>query len=107
METYLLTVKEIDEDSQGLRLSPGIPLDETKGRPEIGAMMQGANLELRRPNGTRSNTTLVTYGVSAWHGDDGELYMQGDLSNAEIKLTLPADLSRDEIPVGTEVWLLA
>jgi hypothetical protein len=49
METYLLTVKEVDEDSQGLRLSPGIRLTQTKDRTVIGAMMPGANLELVGP----------------------------------------------------------
>jgi len=106
METYLLTVRSVVADSQGLRLSPGIRLSQTKDRPEIGAMMQGAPLELRRPNGSRSKTTLVTYGVSVWRGDDGALYIQNDPADAEIELTLPADLSRDEIPVGTEVWLV-
>lgn len=106
METYMLTVKEVDEDSEGLRLSPGIRLSQTKDRTVIGAMMPGANLELRRPNGSCINTTLVTFGVSVWRGDDGAFYLQDDPANPEIKLTLPADLSRDEIPVGTEVWLV-
>jgi hypothetical protein len=106
METYVLTVKEVDTDSLGLRLSPGIRSSLTKDRPEIGRMMQGANLELRRPDGSRSNTTLVTYGVSVWRGDDGALYTRYDPADPEIKLILPADLSRDQIPIGTEVWLV-
>ena len=106
METYLLTVKDVEVDGLGLRLSPGIRLSETKDRSAIGAMMQGAKLDLRRPNGTRRSTTLVTYGVSAWSGHDGALFMQDDPAHPEIKLTLPADLSHEEIPVGTEVWLV-
>jgi hypothetical protein len=104
--TFLLTVKAVDADGQGLRLSPGIRLSQTKDRPAIGTMMQGAPLELRRPDGSVISTTLVTYGVSVWRGDDGAMYMHDDPADAEIKLNLPADLSLDEIPVGTEVWLI-
>jgi hypothetical protein len=106
METYLLTVKDVDFDGLGLRLSPGIRLSEIKDGPGIKTMMQGAKLELRRPNGTRGSATLVTYGVTAWSGNDGALYIQDDPADAEIKLILPADLSREEVPVGTEVWLV-
>jgi hypothetical protein len=37
-------------------------------------MMQGAQLELRRSDGTSLQTVLVTYGVSVWRGEDGALY---------------------------------
>ncbi len=62
MATYLLTVQLAEDDSQGLRLSPGIRLSQTKDRPAIGQMMQGAELELRLPNGTTMRTVLVTTG---------------------------------------------
>jgi hypothetical protein len=104
--TFLLTVKEVEAHTQGLRLSPGIRLSQTKDRPAIGSMMQGAKLELRRPDGRIRATSLLTYGVSVQRGADGALYMQDDPADAEIKLTLPADLSAEDVPVGTEVWLV-
>lgn len=106
MATFLLTVKEVDADSQGLRLSPGIRLSQTRDRPAIASMMQGAKLELRCPDGTTHAAILVTYGVAAWRGEDGAIYVHDDPADAEIKLTLRPDISPEEIPVGTEVWLV-
>jgi hypothetical protein len=99
-------VKAVDHVGSGLRLSPGIRLTQTKDRPAIATMMQGAKLELRLPNGSIIATTLLTYGVSVWRGDDGGLYVNDDAADAEIKLTLPGDHSAADIPVGTEVWLV-
>jgi len=106
MATYLLTVTSVEGDSHGLRLFPGIRLSETKDRPAIGQMMQGAQLELHRPDGTRSRTVLVTYGIAVLRGDDGALYMHEGPADAEIRLTIPGDVRAAEVPVGTEVWLL-
>jgi len=69
-------------------------------------MTQGAPLELRRPDGTSLQTSLVTYGVSVWGGEDGALYMYDDPSDPEIKLTIPKETSAEQVPAGTEVWLL-
>jgi hypothetical protein len=107
LATFLLTVAEVDAYSTGLRLSPGIRLSQTKDRPAIAKMMQGAELELRRPDGTNQRTVLVTYGVSVWRGDDGALYMHGDPAEPEIKLTISADVCSEQVPAGTEVWLLS
>jgi hypothetical protein len=104
--TFLLTVTAAEPDSQGVRLAPGIRLSQTADRPAIGLMMQGAELELRRPDGSARRTTLVTYGVSVWRGEDGALYLHDDPADAEIQLTLPPDLSADDLPRGTQVWLV-
>jgi hypothetical protein len=106
MGTYLLTVQVAEGDSQGLRLSPGIRLSQTKDRPAISQMMQGAELELRRPDGSTLRTVLVTYGVSVWRGADGALYMPDDPADPEIKLTIADDVPAEQVPAGTEVWLL-
>jgi hypothetical protein len=106
MATHLLTVTSAEGDSHGLRLSPGIRLSQTKDRPAIGQMTQGARLELRRPDGTRLRTVLVTYGIAVLRGDDGALYTYEDPADAEIRLTLPGDVPAAEVPAGTEVWLL-
>lgn len=104
--TYLLTIVSVELDSQGLRVTPGIRLSETRDRPAIAQMMQGSELELRLPDGTTRRTVLLTYGVSVWRGEDGAIYTNEDLADPEIKLTLPADIAVDELPVGTEVWLV-
>lgn len=105
--TYLLTIAAARSGDDGVRLSPGIRLRETADRPAIGRMMQGAPLELRTPSGARYETTLVTYGVDVERGEDGALYMRRDPKDAEIKLTIPGELSPEAYAVGTEVWLLA
>jgi hypothetical protein len=106
MATYLLTVQVVEADRQGLRLSPGIRLSQTKDRPAIGQMTQGAALEFRRPDGTSSRTVLVTYGVSVWRGADDALYTSDDPADPEIWMTIPAEVQAELVPPGTEVWLL-
>ena len=105
MATYLLTVERVERTEQGLRLSPGIRLSRTTDRVAIGQITQGASLELRRADGTTQLTRLVTYGVSAWRGEDGSLDTNEDPSDPEIKLVIPADLSLEVLATGTEVWL--
>jgi hypothetical protein len=104
--TYLLTISPAHADDQGVRLSPGIRMSEPADRA-IRTMTHGAALELRSPGGAPRQTYLVTYGVDVDRGEDGAIYMRGDPKDAEIKLTLPADLSPDAYAVGTELWLLA
>ena len=106
MATYLLTVQQAERTGQGLRLSPGIRPSQTIDRAAIGKMSQGANLELRRPDGVQRLTRLVTYGISVWRREDGSLYTNQDPSDPEIMLTLPEDLSPEDVATGTEVWLL-
>ncbi len=89
-----------------MRRSPGIRLSQTGDQPAIGKMSQGACLELRRPDGTRRRSHVVTYGISVWKGGEGSLYTIADPSDPEITLTLPDDLSPEDVPAGTEVWLL-
>ncbi len=106
MPTYLLTVQQTERTVQGLRLSPGIRPSQTTDRPAIGTMRQGARLELRRPDGARQRTHLVTYGISVWKGEDGAIFTQENPSDPEIKLTLPEGLASEDVVEGTEVWLL-
>ncbi len=53
----------------------------------------------------RRLTRLVTYGISVWRGEDGTLHTNEDPSDPEIMLTLPDDLSPEDVAAGTEVWL--
>ncbi len=68
--------------------------------------MQGAKLELRLPDGRRLQTILVTYGVSAWRGEDGAIRTREDPRDPEIKLTIAADVSLEKVQAKTAVWLL-
>jgi hypothetical protein len=106
MATYLLTIQQADHTDLGLRLSPGLRLSQPRDRPAIGQMKQGAKLELRGPDGARRLTHLATYGVSVWKGEDGTFYTQENPSDPKIKLFLPEELTPEDVPPGTEVWLL-
>ena len=106
MPTYLLTVESTTRDGMGLRLTPGVRPSEAKERPAISHMKQGSKLELRRPDGRVSQTRLVAYGVSVWKDEDGALSMNDDPRDPEIKLTLPADTDAEDVPLGTQVWLM-
>jgi hypothetical protein len=106
MSTYLLTVESVEPDNLGTRLSPGIRLSETKDRPAIAKMIQGARLELRRPDGQSKTTVLVTYGISVLKDDDGAIYLRDNPHDPEIRLILPSDVDGRDLAPGTEVWLL-
>src|SRR5215212_3864831 len=106
MPTFVLTVRSARPNSQGLRLSPGFRLSQATDRGAVGSMLPGATLELRRPDGTTVATSLVTFGISVRRGEDGALYLHDDPADPEIELTLPADLAVEEVPTGTEVWLM-
>ncbi len=104
--TYLLTIQSTLRDDNGVRLSPGIRLSETKDRPAIGLMKQGAELELRRPDGSRVRSVLVTYGISLRADEDGGFVVYDDPSDPEVELTVHQDVAEEHLPAGTEVWLL-
>jgi len=69
-------------------------------------MKMGAELELRRPDGTSLLSVLGHFAVSLWKGEDDALYLHDDLADPEIELTLSGDVSPEQVPAGTEVWLL-
>ncbi len=102
---FLLKVTTVEQLDNGLRLSPGIRPSEMQDRPGIGSMTQGSPLELRRPDGTVLETTLITFGVPVMRRDDGTIYTTDDPSDPEIKLTISSDLDPDDVSEGTGVWL--
>lgn len=69
-------------------------------------MIQGCTLELRKPDGSRSQTRLLTYGISVEKDQKGNIIYRGDIHNPEINLTLPAEVSQSDLIPGTEVWLI-
>lgn len=106
MATYLLTVRAAVTDNLGLRLSPGIRPSQMKDQPAIRQMTMGAELELRRPDGTSLRSVLGHFAISLWKGEDGALYLHDTLTDPEIELTIWGDVSPEKVPAGTEVWLL-
>lgn len=101
MEMYLFTVDFCFKDEQGLLVKPGIPLEESSGRPELKQIIQGISLELRRPDGTTRRTCVVNYGISVYRQLDGSYVMD---DNPHIHFTLPDDLNESDAPRGTEIW---
>lgn len=106
MPTFLITVRQAEADDAGLRLYPGIRPSVMKNVPAMGKMTQGSRLELRRPDGTTRSTSLVTFGVSVWKGENGSILLYDDPKDPEICLTIRSELESEEVPAGTEVWLM-
>lgn len=104
MHTYLVTVTSAEKWSEGLRVTPGLFRADSEQRPAIKQMMQGSSIELRRPDGSRLMTRLVTYGISTWRQEDGSLSYHGDPADPEVKLTIAAGLH--DVPAGTQLWLV-
>jgi hypothetical protein len=69
-------------------------------------MIQGCRLELRKPDGTKSQTHLVIYGISVEKDGEGNIIYRGDIRNPEVKITLPIEVPDAELVPGTEVWLV-
>ena len=72
---------------RGVVVVPGIaPLGEEKFRI-------GDPLELRRPDGTRRQTAIA--GLEMFHRPE---------PSAAFPLLLPQDITKEDVPIGTEVW---
>ena len=108
MAALLLTVEACYRTDEGLVVLPCVPAKSLDGRPEFDRMQQGSRIELRRPDGTRRQTGIATYGVPVEKAADGSFYVRGgpDAPEFEIRFTLAPELTPEEVPVGTEVWYL-
>src|SRR5689334_7929504 len=108
MATLLLTVERCYLTDQGAVVLPCLPLKALASRPEFRRLQQGSRIELRRPNGTRRESRIATYGAPVEKGSDGSFYVRGgpDGPEFEIQFTLAPELAPEEIPAGTEVWYL-
>ena len=85
---------------------PGVMMKDLESRPGTEKMIQGCTLELRKHDGSRSRTRLLTYGISVEKDQQGNIIYRGDLHNPEINITLPAEVSDMDLMPGTEVWLI-
>lgn len=81
------------------RLGPGLPLSDE--RPEVQSIIQGCALELHLPEGRVIATHLVTYGVPLVEVEGGFTFDGPPM----IQFTVPAEVSSDPLPEGTQVWL--
>jgi hypothetical protein len=106
MPTYLLTISGAERDAVGVRVRPGFLMEEMEERPGIKKIIQGCRLELRKPDGSKGLTHLVTYGVPVEKNGEGDLIYRGDIKNPEVRITLPADVPNEDVVAGTEVWLV-
>jgi hypothetical protein len=108
MAALLLKVESCFATDYGLVVLPAVPLSALGERPEIRCLQQGSRIELRRPDGTRHESRIATYGVPVMKGPDGSFYVRGgpEWPEPEIQFTLAPDLSPKEVPVGTEVWFV-
>ncbi len=108
MAVKLLTVEEVSASDSGLSLRPGVPLTWLTAQPELAGLIQGCPLELRRPDGSVLHTTLFQYGASVFLGEDGCFQVPGDENGPifTIVFTLPLDVRVEDLPPGTEVWVV-
>lgn len=104
MPTYVLTVETCRRGPHGLGVHPGIRLGEIDRRPAIAGMTGGAPIVLVKPNGLTCRTRLVAYGLP-FQPDPDDLYLVDAAGAAELCLVLPRELTPDDVPAGTEVWL--
>lgn len=87
--TLLSVVKVVFEiENRGCVIVPGVlPNDKVARR--------GSRIELRKPDGTTIQTEIVE--MEFLHGVSPE--------NRCFPILLPRDISKSDIPEGTEVWL--
>lgn len=109
MAVRLLTVTSCEAIEDGLRVSPGVPMEEMAAHEELKQLMSNGSVELRLPDGTVRATRLVRYGASVFQGEDGNFYVPGDDTGPKFTLvfTLSPELRSADVPPGTEIWVLA
>jgi hypothetical protein len=87
---------------------PCLPLKLLASRPEFRRLQQGSRIEVRCPDGTRRESRIATYGAPVEKSPDGSFYVRGSSEGPEweIRFTLAAELTPEQVPVGTEIWYL-
>jgi hypothetical protein len=72
---------------RGVVIHPGVPYE-----PEVHRVYISDDLEIRRPDGSTLSTKVRG------------LEMFGNPNKKSCAIVMPADVTEDEIPVGSEVW---
>ena len=108
MAVKLLIVESCFSVDDGLRVSPGVPLEVLASHEELRGLMSNGPVELRLPDGAVRATRLVRFGASVFKGEDGSFYVPGDEKGPRptIVFTLAADLRPEDVPPGTEIWVV-
>jgi hypothetical protein len=84
MKTFLFKVKErFVISDRGLVLTPGVDEDKIK------SIKTGTEIRLVKPDKSEIKTLII--GISF---------------NSESNILLPLTITKDEVPVGTEVWVI-
>ena len=90
--TYSFTVTYIFHiEGRGIVLLPGLPTG-----PNFPNVKTGHSILLRTPGGRERATIIRSL----------ENIRQSRSKSIEIPILLPSDISKDDVPVGTEVYLL-
>lgn len=103
MPVFLYVVESCWNGPLGLSLEPGIRSSQIRSRPEMQVIKQGVKLELRLPDGSKRQTVLVNYGISATKQPDGSLIREAD---PYLRFIIPGEIPTSEVPRGTELWWL-
>ena len=105
MPTFLITVQAVKRYRRGpLQIMPGVGIGEFRARPTLGQIREGSLLEIRQPDGTTFQTSLVSFSITVFEGgDEDDCPIFG---NSDVNLFVSSNLSCWDLPVGTEVWLL-
>jgi hypothetical protein len=87
----LLKVEDVfNIAGRGLTLAPAIP-------DNLGfAIRPKDRIQLRTPNGRALDTHIASFSLSRPIGG----------GPTTVALELPSDIRRDDVPIGTEVWLV-
>ncbi|HLZ59009.1 MAG TPA: hypothetical protein VKR06_18860 [Ktedonosporobacter sp.] len=106
MYFYLLTVESSSQSGPHLQILPPVPVSDLIERAKGLLMpMAGDELELRLPDGHVQHALVGGFGVEIWRHEDGHFSTTSDPSNPALTLTLAGDLSSEDAPAGTEIWL--
>ena len=88
---FILQVEDVfDIAGRGLTLAPAIPTNlgfEIRPRDRI---------QLRAPNGRILDTHVASFSLGRPIGGDRTI----------VAMELPSDIPRDDVPIGTQVWLV-
>jgi hypothetical protein len=104
MAYHLLTVDHSHVIGDGVQVAPVVRLKRlVDDGPKETHPMKGDLVELRLPNGQTRQATIIGLGLDGWE-KDGHFYTASNPRDPELTLKL-RDLTPDDLPVGTEVWL--
>lgn len=95
----LFRIEELDIRDGKLVLLPGVPRGLFT-HPEVRELRQGSIVQLRLPDGTGGEVTIADYLVRT-----STIPTKAQLESAPIALVLPESVTREAVPVGTEVWI--